>query len=170
VSYDSEVRVLPASGFLNLRLAETAREEALKDALGFALPRVPNTTCGQGDLLALWLGPNEWLLRVCDGAEAAWATKLRGALQGQHAAVTHVSDAYIVLEISGPDACELLCQGTGIDVHPGSFPTGQCVRTRFARAHVAIYVAAAGRSYHLFVPRSYADYMSKWLERARGLI
>ncbi len=82
--------------------------------------------------------------------------------------MTPVTDAYIVFEISGPDACELVCQGTGIDVHPSSFPTGRCVRTRFAEARATIYAVAAGRSYQLFVPRSYADYMSRWLERARG--
>jgi sarcosine oxidase subunit gamma len=170
MSYDSDVQVLPPSGLINLRLAATAHDDAVGSVLGLALPRVPNTTSADHDRLALWWGPNEWLLRMPDGTEKACASHLRDTLQGTHAAVTCVSDAYIVLEISGPEACELLCQGTGIDVHPGTFPTGRCVRTRFARTRVAIYVAAAARSYHLFVPRSYADHTSRWLERALGRI
>jgi sarcosine oxidase, subunit gamma len=167
MSYDCDVQVLPPAGLLALRLSDTAHD-ATANVLGFPLPKAPHTTRAGEDLLALWFGPDEWLLRMPDGTETAYATRLRGALLGQHAAVTTVSDAYIVLEICGPDACELLCQGTGIDVHPSSFATGRCARTRFARTRVALYVAAAGRSYHLFVPRSYAGHMIKWLERARG--
>ena len=169
MSYDSEVQLLPTAGLLDLRLADAAQEDLIGGILGIALPRVPNSTCARDGLLALWFGPNEWLLVMQDGTEEACAASLRGALQGRHAAVTCVSDGYILFDVSGPDACELLCQGTGIDVHPSSLPTGRCVRTRFARARVAIYVAAAARRYHVFVPRSYADYMSTWFTRARGV-
>ncbi len=169
MSYDAAVRLLPPAGLLNLRLTD-AQHEAVADVLRFALPTVPNTSRGAQDRLALWFGPDEWLLRLPDGSEAEAAGALRSALQGKHAAVTCVSDAYVLMEISGPDAGELLCQGTGIDVHPESFATGSCVRTRFARTPVAIYVAAAGHRYELFVPRSYSDHMSRWLERAGGRI
>ena len=167
MAYDSRVQVLPPSGLIDLRLAETA-QETLNTVLGCALPTLPNTSCAANDLLALWFGPDQWLLRMRDGTEEACAARLRGALQSQHAAVTCVSDAYTMFEVSGPDACELLCQGTGIDVHPMSLPSGRCVRTRFARTRVALYVAFAGSRYQLFVPRSYAHHLSQWLQRARG--
>ena len=54
----------PFLGHLNLRgdPGGGGFTSAAAGVLGFALPTEPNTTVGEGGLLALWLGPDEWLV------------------------------------------------------------------------------------------------------------
>ena len=54
----------PFLGHLNLRgdPGNGGFTSAAAGVLGFALPTEPNTTAGKGGLLALWLGPDEWLV------------------------------------------------------------------------------------------------------------
>jgi len=58
-----------------------------------------------------------------------------------------------------------LAMGCGIDMHPSSFATGQCVRTNFAQ--VPIFIVATGDlEFDLYVDRSYAHYLQEWLSDA----
>ena len=54
----------PFLGHLNLRgdPGDGGFTSAAAGVLGFRLPTEPNTTVGEGGLLALWLGPDEWLV------------------------------------------------------------------------------------------------------------
>ena len=54
----------PFLGHLNLRgdPGDGGFTSAAANVLGFRLPTAPNTTAGKGGLLALWLGPDEWLV------------------------------------------------------------------------------------------------------------
>ena len=167
MSYRVEIHALPPFGLLNLRAHEPAQVR-LDSALGFALPRIANTTAGPDESLAFWLGPDEWLLRTADGAEIGLAARLRDAVAGTHAAVTVVSDAYTVFGIVGPEVGRILVQGTGIDVDPRVFPPGSCARTRFAKTRALLHAAGPDSTHHLYVPRSYGHYARRWLERARG--
>src|ERR1700692_1503843 len=98
MAYEVTVRRLPAYGLLNVR-ADIIACPYLDAALGITLPRIPNTLAGHRDLLCLWFGPDEWLLRLPDGAEDAWQRVLSQAAVSHHAAITIVSDAYIFFEI-----------------------------------------------------------------------
>ena len=51
----------PFLGHVNLR-GERRLHQRSEAVLGFRLPTEPNTTAGKGGLLALWLGPDEWLV------------------------------------------------------------------------------------------------------------
>ena len=177
--YQVSIAAIAPFGLVHLRADAHARA-AIESTTGFALPSVPNSTAGSGELLALWLGPDEWLVRSGDGAEGTLASRLREAVGDGFAAITVVSDAYAIFEIAGADAVRILAQGTGIDVDPRVFGAGRCARTRFAKMRALLHAAggsagtgagAAGagvRAYHLYVPRSYAHYAERWLERARG--
>jgi len=167
VPYETAIRLLPPFGLLDTRVDASALP-SIEAALGFGLPTEPNTVSQRGQMLALWLGPDEWLLRTSDGAELAWAARLREALIGLHGAVTPVTDAYAIFEIGGAEAREVLRQGTAIDLHPSVFGPGRCARTRFAKTRALLHHTGAESSYHVYVPRSYADYFLHWFERARG--
>lgn len=167
MAYDVKIRILEPFGLLNLR-ADSSAQPSIEATLGCALPREPNSRSGYNELLVLWLGPDEWLIRTSDNAEIAWATQLRRAAAETHCAVTPVSDAYTAFEISGPEACEVLRQGTGIDLHPRSFGLSRSARTRFAKTRALLYQAGTEPSYHVYVSRSYTDYVMKWLEHSRG--
>jgi len=165
--YDAEVRELPAFGLLNLRACDAARS-TLAGALGFHLPERAHSTSMSGHILALWLGPDEWLLRTRGATEDELMLALRRSIAGRHADVTRVSDAYVALEVTGHGARDVLCQGAAIDLHPQRLPTGSCARIRFAKTRIVLHVVEAGRVYHLYVARSYSDYLAKWLQRACG--
>jgi len=59
--------------------------------LDLLLPGEPNTTAGRGELAALWLGPDAWLLTCPPDAVATHIGDLRIALADVHAAVTAAS-------------------------------------------------------------------------------
>src|SRR6187402_3823357 len=62
------VRLMPAASAsrISLRAPETS-VAALSSALGLALPTSPKTSARSDGRMALWLGPDEWLV-IDDGA------------------------------------------------------------------------------------------------------
>lgn len=158
----------PFRGQLVLRAdsAKGAFLHAVEQALGIGLPVVPNTASGNEERTALWLGPDEWLLVVPDGEELEVERALRAALAGQHFALTDVSDGRAVIGLAGARARELLMKGCSLDLHPRAFGPGRCAQTRLARAYMLLHQLDDAPSYDLYVHRSFADYVWRWLEDA----
>ncbi len=162
----------PHRGMINLRLdpADETAMNAFAEAFGFALPTQPNTTAGNGEASALWLGPDEWWI-VTPGAGPDLADKLRAALADRFAAVTEVGEGRTCIRIAGPKARALLQKGCPLDVHPRAFGAGACAQTILAKATVAIHLvadesAADGPAFEVYVLRSFAEYLWAWLEDA----
>ena len=166
--YDVNIMQQSPRGLLNLRGAEDICKR-FNAVLGFELPRKPNSTSGNKDLTGMWLGPDEWLIKMDDGKEVVLADVLREAVEGQHAAVTQVSDSYLVFRISGSNARAVLNQGTGIDLHQRSFVPGKCVRTSLGRMGVILHQVDGIPSFDVYCLRSYANYLSLWLDKAAGV-
>ena len=164
--YDVNIRTIPPYGLLNIRARPGARAQMCR-ILELELPSHPNTTEASPELLALWLGPDEWLLRMPDGDETRWQQALRNGVES-NAAVTVVSDAHHIIEISGREARDILSQGTELDMHERCFGPRRCARIRFAKAQVILHRIDASYTYHLYVARSYERYLSLWLKSARG--
>ena len=143
--------------------------EAATGALGLALPKTPNTTASSGDLTALWLGPDEWLVIGPPGREGAIAEGLREALAGQHCAVTDVTEGRTVIGLAGPRARDVLMKGCPLDLHPRQFKPGDCAQSSLAKCTVILHQTAdldTGPAYDIYVERSFADYLWAWLEDA----
>ena len=166
----------PHRGMVNLRLDPTDETamNAFAEAFGFALPVQPNTTAGNGEASALWLGPDEWWL-VIPGPEPEagreLADKLRAALADHFAAVTEVGESRTCIRIAGPKARALLQKGCPLDFHPRAFGAGACAQTILAKATVAIHLSAdesvAERPvFEVYVLRSFAEYLWTWIEDA----
>ncbi len=158
----------PPGGQLNLR-GDPARPgflDGARRALGFGLPLDPNTTAGAGDLSALWLGPDEWLVLAPDDRAEEVAERLRTALQEEFAAVTDVSAGSGVIRLTGPWVRDVLAAGCTLDLHPRAFQVGRCAQTILARAMVTIVQVDDAPTFDLFVRRSFADYLARWLEDA----
>ena len=155
---------LPASEQVDLRGSadDQAFVAAVQGVLGLSLPPA-NSFASRDDLDALWLGPDEWLIVRPEGSGAAVAGPLQAALGGQHAAVTDVSAARIVLELDGPKAGEVLAKGCSLDLHPRAFTPGRCAQTLLARAQVIIQQTDQAPTYRLYVRPSYAAYLVSWL-------
>ena len=168
MAYDVNIVQQPPFGLLNLRGTENSCRH-FNRIVGFDLPQTPNTTTGNKDITAMWLGPDEWLIKSDDAKELALSAGLQEAVKGQHAAVTVLSDAYVIFRISGNDARAVLNQGTGIVLHPRSFTPGKCVRTNLGKMGVILHQIDSIPSYDIYSLRSYANYLSLWLDKAAGV-
>jgi sarcosine oxidase subunit gamma len=155
-------------GKLNLRGdgADEGFLGAVETALGFALPVDPNTAEGQGGAVALWLGPDEWLIVTPQGHEAAAAAALAAALAEIHASVVDVSDQRVVITLAGAMARSVLDKGTSLDLEPPAFGPIRCAQTRLARAHVIIHQRDDRPAFDLYVDATFADYLWRWIESA----
>ena len=158
----------PWRGQLVLRgdIGSRAFANILRQVLGVSVPRTPNTVKQKDGTMILWLGPDEWLIVVPGGRETKLAAKLREALARQHTALTDVSDSRVVIGVMGPHARDLLMKGCSLDLHPRTFAAGRCAQTRLARAHMLLHQLDESPAYDIYVHRSFADYVWRWLEDA----
>ena len=152
-------------GHLILRgnAADAAFRAGVEAALGVALPLkmgpvARDAVCG---ISVQWMSPDEWLVVVPQGEDYATEQRLRQALQG-HYAVMQVSGAQTMLELSGPNACEVLKKSAGYDFHPRSFPVGKGVSTTFAKS-TAVIRRVGEAQWELIIRRSFADYLYRWV-------
>ncbi|HET8728937.1 MAG TPA: sarcosine oxidase subunit gamma family protein [Alphaproteobacteria bacterium] len=158
---------IPHTAKLNLRGDPTDRGfmTAVGKALDMVLPTEPNTATASGGVTALWLGPDEWLLTAAPGEESALAAKLREALSGVHAAVIDVTENSTVLRLSGPRAGDVLAKGCPLDLHPSAFAPGRAAQSLIGPVDATIHQTAPG-VYEIYVRRSFAEYLWRWLEDA----
>ena len=158
----------PFLGHLNLRgdPADAGFMSAAEAVLGLALPAEPNTTAEAGGLLALWLGPDEWLIVTPPDAQTSLAADLEAALDGMHVSVTDVTGGQTAITLIGPSARDVLAKGCPLDLHLLVFQPGDCAQTLLGKANVIIRCVDDSPSYELIVRRSFADYAALWLHDA----
>jgi len=161
---------IPFVDMLNLRgdARDPRFSKAVFDTAGMVLPTVPNTASIDPQRQLLWLGPDEWLLKLRDRQGQAMAGALQAALHGVHSAVVDVGHGSTTLLLQGPGSAELLARGCPIDLHPRAFPTGALAQSHVAKAGATVLCMYAGIQYELTVRRSFADYLARWLCEAGG--
>lgn len=138
---------------------------AVSEALGQSLPVAPNTF-SSGAYRLYWLGPNEWL--VCSDVEDAVTllTTLRNALSGQACAVTDVSAGQVAMQLCGEAARHVLARGCTLDFDPSVFRVGDCAQSGLAKSTALIALQDDSPRFDIFVRRSFADYVVRWLHHA----
>lgn len=159
-----ELRELPFAAQLNLRIdSRSERFSCIADALGFELPREPNTARERSGQAGLWLGPDEWLLVGEQRCESLLLERVRQTLAGSHYSVVDVTANRTVIELAGERARDVLASGCMIDLHPRAFGPGQCVQTLCSRAQVVLWQIDERPSFRLFVRPSFGPYLAEWL-------
>lgn len=154
---------MPFRVCINLRAQATPEVRTiLSQHAGCGLPVQPMESARRGTLGALWLGPEEWLL--VSGSDDL-RDRLVTAFRGHFVTVTDVSDAYCIVRLAGPAAHDVLAKGCGLDTHDSVFPPGKVARSLLAKAEVTLHRTAAD-AFDIYVARSYADYLWRWLEDA----
>jgi sarcosine oxidase subunit gamma len=153
--------------------ADAALLARIGEALAAVPPTAPNTVAaasdGMGDIL--WLGPDEWLVVARDGAPsdaaAAIEAALREAAAGAFLTTVDVSANRVGIEISGPDALEVLAAGCALDLER-AMPVGACAQTLLARANVVLWHVADDPAprYRVLVRPSFVRYLVAWLRDA----
>jgi sarcosine oxidase, subunit gamma len=161
VAFGVMLREVPAAGMIDVRVNPTDRVAlaAIQDSLGLELPMVPGKSNGNDRHLALWFGPDQWLIVAPDGD----AIKLVDSLDADNISAVDVSDLRAQFELAGPLAADVLRKGCGIDLHPRAFKAGDCALTALARVRVALLHTSEAHTYRIFVERSVAPYLWDWL-------
>lgn len=156
----------PLVSLANVRVdpSNPAILEAVYACLGLELPLEPNTVSRNGELTALWLAPDEWLLRARDVGVDGLASRVEHALKGHWFAVTDQSSGYSVVQLHGPGVRDVLNAGCPLDLHPRVLPFGRCAQTHFFKTSVLLHpLDEAGDGWELIVRRSFADYTVRML-------
>lgn len=163
---------VPGRTLVELKIATAqdgsgADTQAMEGEWGFALPPSGRAS-GDGERLAVWLGPGWWLLdapevegAAADTFEAPLVQRLRGV--GGRVSVVEVSAGLAVLEVAGRHAAAVLAHGCSIDLHPRVFGPGRAARTMLAKAQVVLARADAAPTYRIWVRSSVARYLIAWL-------
>ncbi len=165
------MKELPFKSIINLRgdPKDTAFLAATSKTLGFDLPLQPNQSASKDQITALWLAPDEWWI-ITDSQTGKLASKLEAALSGQHISLVDVGESRTTIRVTGRHARDQLAKGTPLDLHPTQLPAGRCAGTHIAKAIVVLHYLGDSKSgeptYDIYVLRSFADYLWRWLEDA----
>jgi sarcosine oxidase subunit gamma len=139
----------------------------LRDRLGIAVDARPNRASGSPDALALWQGPERWLIVTPATRMPSAANMLSQALKPDQAAITELDQARTALRLSGRKARDVLAKGCLLDLHPSAFPAGACAQTALFHANVLIHAVDAG-TFDLYVARSYGQSFWETVADAAG--
>ena len=154
----TRVREKGLQGMVTLRgdLASGPLKSAVKSVTGHDVPGHRGIHGGLGGGVA-WMSPDE-LMVFCDYDHAeAQAQALTVALAGQHHLAVNVSDARVVLSVSGGAAREVMAKLAPVDLAPGQFEPGEIRRTRLAQIPAAFWMPD-GETFHVVAFRSVAQY------------
>ena len=174
-------RVLPLAGFAPLpgravtlaaappaaRFILRARPAALAAAgpLGLRLPVVACRSATAGNVAALWVGPDEWLLLAPEAEGPALRTRLEAALAGLPHALVDVGHRQGAMLLGGPQAVAALNVGCPLDFDPDAFPIGMCTRTVLGKAEIVLWRTGA-EAFRVEAWRSFLPYVWRFLEEA----
>jgi sarcosine oxidase subunit gamma len=143
--------ILP-TGQVNVRAIAAARAAA-GAALGIELPARPNTTTSAGDAVALWLGPDEWL--VLDGRQPYPEDDLQDGWS-----LVNVCAQRTMVAVTGPATLDLLAHGCPLDL--ARLGPRWCAQTTVARANVVLW-SNRPDEIRILVLASFARYLAAWL-------
>jgi sarcosine oxidase subunit gamma len=136
---------------------------AAGSALGLEISQVACRAAVNGEVAALWLGPDEQLLLAPEGLELA--ATLTAALRELPHALVEVSHRQTAIEVRGAQAALLLNAGCPLDLDLSAFPIGMCTRTVVAKAEIVLW-RTSEEVFHVEVWRSFAPYVTDFLAEA----
>jgi sarcosine oxidase subunit gamma len=156
------LRERPFLDLANLRgdARDAAFISAVEGAIGVRLPTKPNTVTKGAEYEALWLGPDEWLIRSNEARRPELEGKVRTALGALFASVVDVGSGYTVVEASGDRVREVIARGCPLDLHPQVLQPGQCAQSHYFKASIVL-IPTAYDTFELVVRRSFADYFCR---------
>jgi sarcosine oxidase, subunit gamma len=121
-----------------------------------ALPSAANMTSRDAGVVALWLGPQSWLLVAADAATLGDFTGARDALNAAGGALFDVSASRIAYVVDGARAADVLAAGCPLDFDPRVFSAGQCRQSLYGRVPALFYRHGEPPACTVLVARSFA--------------
>ena len=155
----------PATRFI-FRGGDAARSSC-SSAFDADLPRGLGSAAVGDDHVAIWLGPDEWLL-IAEGVDAEiMAVELEAALETAPHSLVDVSHRQIGLDVSGSFAARALSAGCPLDLRLSAFPVGKATRTIFDKAEIVLW-RSEDHAFRVEVARSLAPFVVTALMEAAG--
>lgn len=154
-----ELREISDRGMIDLRgnLNDKKFGAAVKKVLSLELPKAPRSSVSWGDVRALWLSIDQWLV-LCPRAKVGeLVAALRAELGSTHSLAVDVSDMRAVLRLEGDGVREVLLKGSSLDLLGEDYKAGTVRRMRFAEIAALLHVVE-NDVFDVYVFRSYADY------------
>ena len=161
------IREIATRGMIDVRGSTADRKflAAAKQVIGFDLPKVPRSSATFGDIKALWLSPDQWLILCARDKAPALAAELQSALAITHALAVDVSDLRTIIRIEGESVREVMMKSGSLDFTDEEFAPGYVRRMRFAEI-AALFNIVEPNMIDLYVFRSYAHYALDYLTKA----
>jgi sarcosine oxidase, subunit gamma len=161
------MREISSRGMIDLRGSSSDKKflAAAKAALGVELPKAPRTSTSWGDIKALWLSPDQWLILCARDNAPALLEKLTVALGKTHSLAVDVSDMRTIIRLEGEGVRETLMKGSSLDLLSEDYTPGTVRRARFAEIAALINIVEEN-TIDLYVFRSYAEYTWAFLLKA----
>lgn len=154
-----ELREITDRGMIDVRGHANDKKfmAAAKKVLGIDLPKTPRTSVSWGDVKALWLSIDQWLI-LCSRAKVGELTAALSAELGSvHSLIVDVSDMRAVLRLEGEGVREVLLKGSSLDLLSDDYAPGTVRRMRYAEIAALLHVVE-DTVFDVYVFRSYADY------------
>ncbi len=158
---------ISSRGMIDLRGLSTDKKfmATAKSVLGFDLPKTPRTSNAWGDVKALWLSPDQWLVLCPRDKTAALLESLNAALIKIYSLCVDVSDMRAIIRLTGEGVHEILMKGCSLDFFSDEYAAGTVRRVRFAEIAALINIVEAN-TIDLYVFVSYAEYAWEFLLKA----
>lgn len=150
------------------RIGLRAREDAaarIGAALGLDLPGPMLRASAAGELQALRLGPEEWLLLAAGTDSAGLVTRIEETARDEHVAVVDLSHRFAEIRVSGPAARDVLAAGCPLDLDPSVLPPAFASRSLLGKSGILLQWLG-GDGFRLLMDRSFAEYCWRFLENA----
>lgn len=156
------IRELPGLYTVDLRVSPgTSAHVAVADALGLDLVSKPGLVSDGGDVYALCLAPDWWLIVGLAEAEQ----KLLLLKDQIHLSVVNVSGQRTTIELEGPKVRDVLAHLWDQDLREKKFPIASVAQGLMAKAPVIVWHIAPF-SYRVMVRSSFALHLWKTLADA----
>ena len=134
--------------------------------LSIILPVEPNTSTSNGNLDALWLSPDEWMIYLNDNIFDDLYNEISKLNLGS---VTDVSDQWVCIKISGSKVFDLLISGSPFDFRKFKNNKNHVTQTLLNHIDVTIHHKELNEI-NLFVRRSFSEHLISWLKDSSKFI
>jgi len=135
---------------------------AVEAVVGVGVPGTRQAAFADDTRGAVWMAPDELLLFTDYAAAGSVVAQLSEALAGRHHMALDVSDARVVIRLTGADVAETLAKGAPIDLSEAAFPPGSARRTHLSGVAVGIWRREA-EVWEIVCLRSCARHLWDWL-------
>ncbi len=165
----AHVRLMPPRARFSLRVTLSVLAQT-PEVAGFTLDLAVNRCRSAGERTAMRLGPDEWLLSGPEAETMQIARDIEAALAGVHHALVDVSDARVVLSVSGPGAADVINAGCPLDLSSRAFPAASATRTLLGKVEIILARPGEAPAFEIACARSLAIYVRDFLlEAARPM-